>query len=182
MKFNEVVPPLLWKPETYLTYENLSKDRDTVHSLTNFILRKFFTKKRLAKMSVRIEFHDDLYKHTKMLGSCIWEDTHFRPYEFTIELETKQSLISLLNTLAHELVHVKQMAKGEFFELTQKNKDKTKIYKFNGKTYNPNKIKYLDQPWEIEAVGRSINLIIEWCVSENKDLYSFIPKDLIYED
>lgn len=181
MKSNESTR-LVWQPETYLIYDNIPRDRETIHSLTNFILRKFFTKKRLEKMSVRIEFYDDLYKKTKMLGSCIWEDTHFRPYEFTIELETKQSFISLLNTLTHELVHVKQMAKGEFFELTQKRHDRTKLYKFNGKVYNPTKIKYLDQPWEIEAVGRSINLIIEWCVAENKDLHSFIPKDLIYDD
>lgn len=49
-------------------------------------------------------------------------------------------------TLAHEMVHVKQLAKGKLKTIKG-------ISYWNGKRYN-NKTKYLDQPWEIEAFSK----------------------------
>jgi hypothetical protein len=49
-------------------------------------------------------------------------------------------------TLAHEMVHVKQIAKGKL-------KTVKGISFWNGKKYS-NKTKYLDQPWEIEAFSK----------------------------
>jgi len=50
-------------------------------------------------------------------------------------------------TLAHEMVHVKQMAKG-----TLKPAKNGANY-WVGKKYNKN-VKYLDRPWEIEAFSK----------------------------
>ena len=49
-------------------------------------------------------------------------------------------------TLAHEMVHVKQLAKGKLKNV--------KVFSYrNGKKYI-NRTKYLDQPWEIEAFSK----------------------------
>lgn len=49
-------------------------------------------------------------------------------------------------TLAHEMVHVKQLAKGKL-------KNVRGFSYWNGKKYS-NRTKYLDQPWEIEAFSK----------------------------
>lgn len=61
-------------------------------------------------------------------------------------------------TLAHELVHVKQMAKGIL------KSTKTGATVWAGKRYSK-KTKYLDQPWEIEAFSRQ-ELILRRAIEE----------------
>jgi hypothetical protein len=59
-----------------------------------------------------------------------------------------------METVAHEMVHVKQYAKGELTEQS-----------WQGKLINP-KQEYWDQPWEIEAHGREVGLFIQWAQNE----------------
>jgi hypothetical protein len=56
------------------------------------------------------------------------------------------------------MIHVKQWAKGEYYELMYE----PKVYKFNGKRVDSTKIDYWDRPWEIEANGRAIGLVVQW--------------------
>ena len=60
---------------------------------------------------------------------------------------TKTSLVNMATTLAHEMVHVRQLAKGQLKYLTNERKS------WMGKTYSK-RVKYLDQPWEIDAFAR----------------------------
>lgn len=60
---------------------------------------------------------------------------------------TPMSLMDMSSTLAHEMVHVKQLAKGQMKLLP----NEARIWK--GKRYNK-KIKYLDMPWEIDAFSK----------------------------
>jgi hypothetical protein len=60
---------------------------------------------------------------------------------------TKTSLINMATTLAHEMVHVRQLAKGMLKYLP----NESKIWM--GKRYTK-KTKYLDQPWELDAFAR----------------------------
>ncbi len=57
-----------------------------------------------------------------------------------------QSLERLGVTLAHEMVHVKQIANGTL-------KTVKGVNYWNGKRYNK-KTKYLDMPWEVEAFSK----------------------------
>ena len=68
--------------------------------------------------------------------------------EYRIDLDRSARLKTMLTTLAHELVHVKQYECGE---LTQNSEDN---------------IPYWDKPSEIEAYGREVGLFITW-VEEN---------------
>lgn len=65
---------------------------------------------------------------------------------YLVVLKPQRNLVELGLTLAHEMVHVKQLAKGI---LKQKRSGSTWL----GKMYG-NKTPYLDQPWEIEAFSK----------------------------
>lgn len=59
---------------------------------------------------------------------------------------TAHALIVMSTTLAHEMVHVRQLAKGQMKFL----KNQARIWM--GKRYSA-KVPYLDQPWELQALG-----------------------------
>ena len=60
---------------------------------------------------------------------------------------TKTSLLEMGLTLAHEMVHVRQLAKGQMKFLP----NQARIWM--GKRYSK-KTHYLDQPWELDAFAR----------------------------
>ena len=60
---------------------------------------------------------------------------------------TKFSLLSMATTLAHEMVHVRQLAKGQL----KYQHNHTKLWM--GRRYTK-KTRYLDQPWEQDAFAR----------------------------
>jgi len=134
------------------------KQIDYLNSLSEFILDKFFTEYKKDRLDITVKFKKGLFEETDQYGNCIWMDQHYRPEEFEIEIDPDQSIQLLLNTLAHELVHVKQWAKGEYYQL-QREKH---VYKFCSKRFDTNKVDYWDTPWEIEAHGRAIGLVVQW--------------------
>lgn len=80
-----------------------------------------------------------------------------KPYRLsgkTLTMGHKEMALSL----AHEMVHVKQMAKGQL-KTTSRG---TKMWM--GKKY-PSSTKYLDQPWEVEAFSRQ-ELIMRRAIEE----------------
>jgi len=60
---------------------------------------------------------------------------------------TKSALINMATTLAHEMVHVRQLAKGQLKYLPREAK------LWMGRRYTK-KTRYLDQPWEQDAFAR----------------------------
>lgn len=83
-------------------------------------------------------------------GFCIPTDWDYRNHrEFEIQLNKNLSKKSQIETLAHEMVHVKQFARSEYKMLERD------IHKWKGKKiYLPlhkYKKKYRDLPWEKEA-------------------------------
>ena len=74
--------------------------------------------------------------------------------EISIALYSRLNLAKMLYTLAHEMVHAKQIAKGQY------------TYTRNGRHFKQYwlgkrvKASYLDRPWEIEAFKRE-NLLVE---------------------
>lgn len=148
----------------YKNTKSVSKDDfKKLKSLAKFVLNKFFSDEKQKEILINVEFYDDLFENKKQWGNCIWEDEHYKPNEFTIWIDPKQKISLLLNTLAHELVHVKQWAKGEFYQLQS---DKY-VYKFNGKRIDTKQVDYWDTPWEIEAHGRAIGLVVQWAKKNN---------------
>ena len=85
------------------------------------------------------------------MGYCLELDDN---RTFEIEVDRNMRLRKLLETIAHEMVHVKQYARRELHPVHET---------WCGKTYNPKKVSYWDLPWEIEAHGREVGLFVRWC-------------------
>jgi hypothetical protein len=84
------------------------------------------------------------------MGYCLELDNN---RTFEIEVDRNMRLRKLLETIAHEMVHVKQYARRELHPVHDT---------WCGKTYNPKKVSYWDLPWEIEAHGREVGLFVRW--------------------
>jgi len=80
----------------------------------------------------------------KDLGSCTvtYYNDWYKPREFEIILKRHKSFKNTIQTLAHEMVHLKQFAKGEL------NLDQDKWHKM---PIDTEVLQYHEWPWEIEA-------------------------------
>ena len=107
---------------------------------------KLLLGEKLSKnISIRIKFNDkDLGKD--LYGCCDWNCDKQRPRNFIISIDPKISKRKILIVLAHEMVHVKQYARGELKDLLRVN-----MVRYLGEVYDDEKISYWLHPWEIEA-------------------------------
>ena len=118
--------------------------------------------KRLMKtLYIKIDLHRTLLSKDGMEGSCIWDewdDLKKTPRDFHIELDSTINLREILINLAHEMVHVKQLVKGEMYEYANPNEVRWMKTK-----YDMNDMDYYDYPWEIDAFGRQLGLFVRMC-------------------
>ena len=84
-----------------------------------------------------------------------------RPRVFDLEIHSKMKLRKILETVAHEMVHVKQFAKGELYQSSRNSK-----HRWQGQWVNKDP-DYWDCPWEIEAFGRQPGLFLRWVAKNN---------------
>lgn len=98
---------------------------------------------------------------TEGLGIC--EEVSHRSFVIEIYDDPTECIFE---TLAHEMVHIKQYAKRELGdEITlAKGTKEYSVTKWQGKFWKPKKREdsYFDSPWEIEAYGRGIGLHSRW--------------------
>ena len=118
---------------------------------------EFYGKELLGILYSKIEVKVVFEKQMKDCGFCVWEDTNHRAREFTISIGSNLSGKQTLLTLAHEMVHVKQYAKGEMREYLRSNKSNWK-----GKIFDCDIIDYWDHEWEWEAYGRERGLYMKF--------------------
>ena len=130
-------------------------------SLVEFCVTKLMPRlKDSLDITVRLKtIKEDVYGYCTAdpEGDAVRAD---RPRYFELEIDKNLPLRKLLETLAHEMVHVKQYARGELYEGSRVSK-----HRWHGKWLDkdPN---YWDQPWEIEAHGREAGLFIRWAENE----------------
>jgi len=91
-------------------------------------------------------------------GCCDYIEENYSPKFFQITLEKRLSKKESLLALAHEMVHLKQYAKGEMKDMRRP----AHIVKWLGEKYEINEIDYWEQPWEIEAYGREKGLYLKF--------------------
>jgi hypothetical protein len=77
---------------------------------------------------------------------CRGSVTYIGPKYLVMVIDPKLDIERLVLTLAHEMVHVKQYARGQI-----KHRLGSKTYYWMGKQ---NRKKYFEQPWELEAFGK----------------------------
>ena len=129
-----------------------------VPSVINFCIQKLMPRMKNLDITVRLKkIEDGSYGYCMAVDG----DRPDRPREFEIELHKDMPLRKVLVTLCHEMVHVKQYARGELYESERQGK-----HRWQGTWLNKDP-DYWDQPWEIEAAGRELGLFIRWAEANN---------------
>lgn len=121
---------------------------------------KLLSKQLKKNISLKIQVLDDLDAG----GYCDCEENWPNsPRDFTIEIGRTKKKIFMFLVLAHEMVHLKQMAKGEMKDKYIKNK----YFKvWQGQLVEDN-VSYWDQPWEIEAYGMENSLVAKFLIEND---------------
>ena len=110
---------------------------------------------RMSTLDIEIRLVDGCTAN----GYCTKLSDTKNPREFEIEVDRRLNLRQLLETVAHEMVHVKQYARNEMCEANPLLRYMTswKSTQVCTKT-----TEYWDLPWEIEAHGREVGLFVRW--------------------
>lgn len=112
----------------------------------NYYAKNLFTPQKRRHLYLTIKYR----KQLEYLGIVTVEDYNVLglPNEFVIEIK-KNNEAEMLKTLAHEMVHVLQYARGELNET---------MTMWRGRKINSDQIPYSEHPWEIEAETIGIKL------------------------
>ena len=102
----------------YITGGNKSL-RELAHSLINYCADKLFSDNLKNKITIDVDFTRTLYKEDGILGEVDFDDNNHRPKEFTMTVDITGSKRRIMETIAHEMVHIKQYAKGELVDLSR---------------------------------------------------------------
>lgn len=121
----------------------------------------FYAKELISNTRIRNNCTTEVRFSTKIdeYGFASIEDynTQKQPRRFLIEIHPHIGSRRILETLAHEMVHVKQYIENETND---------ELTRWRGKRVDPDKIDYWVQPWEIDAYGRETGLLTKFAVSE----------------
>lgn len=120
-----------------------------------FYAQELMTPKMLDNITIYIKFNKNLDAYG-VAGIVDYNDSN-KPREFEIELHPGIGAHNILETLAHEMVHVKQYAYNEMNESATR---------WRGMKVNPDNMDYWNEPWEIEAYGLSTGLFQKFAVKE----------------
>lgn len=134
------------------------KQRELVQSIAEWCAVKLMGSRLASVVNVEIELRRDM---GDSLGNATWEDDNHRPRDFSMEINSSNELRlrKILETVAHEMVHVKQYAKGEMKDLISR---PINIRKWQGQEFDTATVSYWDLPWEVEAYGREMGLFVRW--------------------
>ena len=122
--------------------------KDAIEGIAMFYAKKLNLLKSKYKLCICLD--SQLRKDSDANGVCAKTGDK----EITIILYNRLSPAKLFQTLAHEMVHAKQMIRGQY--RVEFNKRGNPIHYWMGK---PVKKAYIDRPWEIEAFMREGMLV-----------------------
>jgi len=140
----------------YVAFHRGSRQkREDIESLAQFTAHKLMPRMS-PKLSVEFCFVTGLFAREGIFGDIGYYEGDEVPRNFVIRLDAGIDTIDLLKTAAHEMVHVKQIARNELRELVR-----SPYFRFHKDYYHKN-TDYFDKPWEIEAHGREEGLVVRW--------------------
>lgn len=111
-----------------------------------FYAGRLLSRQLRPHLTVKVFFKAGMLKDTKLEASCSWDDENLRPREFVIRVDSALSKRGTLLALAHEVVHIKQYAKGELRYYMR-----GAPCRWLGKPVDESATLYYDLPWEKEA-------------------------------
>lgn len=144
-------------------------ERKVIKTAAHFYAETLLTNRITNNMVVKINMIEGYHKKTGYLADVTPTDDDEKrmPREFEINMHRPKRLKSIIYSLAHEFVHVKQFAKGELKYLLNNR------VTFNRMKYTDDG--YWDSPWEIEAYGKEPGLwqrfkpIYKYLLRENRN-------------
>jgi hypothetical protein len=140
-----------------------AKDKDLAKNLrlaANSFGKNLFSPQLAKHINLNIKIQDKLDAG----GYCYCISDKSPPRTFIIEIFRARKKIHMFSALAHEMVHVKQMAKGEIKDKKLKH---NYVTIWRGKTY-ANDLLYWDHPWEIEAYGLQESLVAKFLIEHDQ--------------
>jgi hypothetical protein len=132
------------------------RQRRYVQGIAEFCVQKLMPRMHDIEIEIKLK---KFAKNSNAYGYCMPIDdyeVYDRPRHFELEINCGLRLRRLLETVAHELVHAKQFARGELYQGIRMSKNR-----WQGEWIN-NDVDYWDLPWEIEAHGREVGLFVRW--------------------
>ncbi len=128
--------------------------REKAESIAHYVIQKLMP--RMRTLNIEIEIKD--FEGDDSCGYCLpaGHANPSRPRDFEIEINRYLDMRTMLETVAHEMVHVKQYARKELFETS------VGKHRWLDEWYDDSKLSYWDLPWEIEAHGRECGLFVRW--------------------
>jgi hypothetical protein len=123
---------------------------------------------RLSK-NIQLSIHTvgpTIYNRDRLYGTTEVDedDERSRPRSFKIIITSRFEILRTLMIVAHEMVHVKQYARGELGYCSRSGKSK-----WQGTKICEDATEYWDLPWEIEAHGREKGLVYMWARERGHD-------------
>lgn len=99
----------------------------------------------------------------KFNALCNWVDDNHTCREFHISVNKNLNKKTLLITLSHEMIHIKQFARGELKDYLRSDK-----VKWHGQVFCLNETEYWSSPWEKEAYENDSILYEKYKLSKKK--------------
>lgn len=137
-------------------------DRQEVREAVHFFAGKLMPPSVRKKLTINVHFSSELDPDT--LAECVWlGDNPNRPKRFMIRVWDKATQAKRIKALGHEMVHVKQHARGELRDIVSSEE----YVNWKGKRhrhacYIGTDEDYWFSPWEIEAYGMEAGLNVLW--------------------
>lgn len=137
------------------------EDMKYLRAATRFTLDKYISRYRQNKIDLDIIIIED--KKMTWGGDCTYFGLEQDKKKFEVRIQksllkknakkTQTRMRDLVSTLIHELIHVKQYVNNQLFDYAD-----GKTVRYEGKVYKDSDdfISYWDNPWEIEAYGRTV--------------------------
>jgi len=126
----------------------------------NFFAAKLLSPRIARKIVLKITIRDNLGAG----GYCNCIPSTNTPRMFVIDILRTKKKIHMFIALAHEMVHLKQLATGELKDKKLKAKY---IRVWRGEIYEDD-ISYWDHPWEFEAYGLQDSLVAKFLLEHNQ--------------
>ena len=128
------------------------KERKILRMATHFYASRLMSDRLINSLEIDVNIIKDFYTKNKILGEAFPKSDELEnKKQFVINLEWNKMGKRVLQCLAHEMVHVKQYAKGEL-----KFHEKRNLVTFQREQYQDDE--YWESLWEIEAYGREVGL------------------------
>lgn len=118
--------------------------RKMTHKAVDYCAKKLLSRQMRPYITIDISYKF----HTDADGYCWCQESETgKPRSFAMEIDKRMSIEEIMTTIVHEMIHVKQWAKGELIDAVEKG---AVVSKWKGSTIGDH-VEYMDLPWEVEA-------------------------------